>query len=314
MKLSKRPTQVDSILSQANNAEGFDSLHSYQEPDTDPEEVINDLAQLSAFICGTPMSVVSLTDGERQWFKAIGSLDAKQLPREHAFCQHAMLSSDVYEIPDTAADLRYAQNALVTGQPGIRFYVGAPLFTPEGQTLGILCALDTVPRHLNNEQYEALRALARQAMAHLELRRTCAQLDNERHRLNGMLRMANSTKDSLPTATRNEIFVKQDQRLVRIATADLQYVEALGDYVNLYTTRERITVYGTMKDLEAKLPSHDFARVHRKYIVRLDRIVAIETDAALLHNMRDSQLARTPVRVPIGSSYKAGLLGRLILV
>lgn len=102
---------------------------------------------------------------------------------------------------------------------------------------------------------------------------------------------------------------------MRVATADLQYVDALGDYVNRHTTRERLTVYGTMKDLETKLPGRDFARVHRKYIVRLDRIVAIETDAALLDGTRRSTtLAQSPVLVPIGSSYKAGLLGRLNLV
>ena len=84
--------------------------------------------------------------------------------------------------------------------------------------------------------------------------------------------------------------------------------------VNLYTTRERLTVYGTMKDLETKLPGRDFARIHRKYIVRLDRIVAIEADAALLDGNAVLGQSRTPVRVPIGSSYKAGLLSRLTLV
>jgi DNA-binding LytR/AlgR family response regulator len=151
-------------------------------------------------------------------------------------------------------------------------------------------------------------------MAHLELRRIRIQLEDERQKLEGVLRMANGAGDALYANNRSEIFVKQDQRLVRIATADLQYVEALGDYVNLYTTRERFTVYSTMKDLETKLPLRDFARVHRKYIVRLDRIMSIEADSALLDGIRDSSLSRTPVRVPIGSSYKSGLLGRLNLV
>ena len=108
--------------------------------------------------------------------------------------------------------------------------------------------------------------------------------------------------------------MKQDQRLLRVTTTELQYVEALGDYVNLHTTHERLTVYGTMKDLEAKLPGRDFARIHRKYIVRLDRIMAIEGDVALLDSSREASSTRVPVRVPIGSSYKAGLLGRLNLI
>ena len=260
------------------------------------------------------MSLVSLIDSERQWFKAKVGIDTRQTPREHAFCQLAMRADDVYEINDVTADARFVDNPLVTGNPHIRFYAGAPLLSPEGQPLGTLCALDTVPRQLSSDQREALRVLARQVMAHMELRRIRLQLDDERQKLEGVLRMANSTGDSLYANNRTEIFVKQDQRLVRVATADLQYVEALGDYVNLHTTRERLTVYGTMKDLESKLPGRDFARVHRKYIVRLDRILAIEADAALLDGNSTNSPGRPPMRVPIGSSYKAGLLSRLTLV
>ncbi|WP_214606970.1 GAF domain-containing DNA-binding protein [Hymenobacter arizonensis] len=314
MKLPKRPTQPDSALRQVNEPERLEALHSYEVLDTDPEQVFNDIAHLSAFICGTPMSLVSLIDGHRQWFKAKVGLETKETPREHAFCQYAMRAQDVFEVNDATADTRFAENPLVTGDPNIRFYAGAPLLSPEGQPLGTLCALDTVPRELNDDQREALRILARQVMAHLELRRIRIQLEDERQKLEGVLRMANNAGDALYANNRSEIFVKQDQRLVRIATADLQYVEALGDYVNLYTARERFTVYSTMKDLETKLPVRDFARVHRKYIVRLDRIMTIEADSALLDGVRDSSLSRTPVRVPIGSSYKSGLLGRLNLV
>ena len=314
MKISKRTAIASPLLREVNESERLDALHSYQVLDTDPEQAFNDLVQLSAFICGTPISLISLVDDERQWFKARVGLNTVQTAREHAFCQYAMLANDVYEVPDAAADSRFSQNPLVTGDPHIRFYAGAPLVTPEGHPLGTLCALDTVPRHLTTDQREALRVLARQAMAHLELRRMNIQLEDERQKLEGVLRMANSTGDALFTNSRNEIFVKQDQRLVRVTTADLQYVEALGDYVNLHTTRERLTVYGTMKDLETKLPIRDFVRIHRKYIVRLDRIMAIEGDTALLDGVRDAGVIRAPVRVPIGSSYKAGLLGRLNLM
>ena len=314
MKASKRTATTAPPLREVNEPERLDALHSYRVLDTDPEQAFDDLVQLSAFICGTPISLISLIDDERQWFKAQVGTNISQTLREHSFCQYAMLANDVYEVPDAAADARFADNPLVTGDPHIRFYAGAPLLTPEGQPLGTLCALDTVPRHLTADQRGALRVLAHQAMAHLELRRINLQLENERQKLEGVLRMANSTGDALYANSRNEIFVKQDQRLVRVTTADLQYVEALGDYVNLHTTRERLTVYGTMKDLETKLPGRDFARIHRKYIVRLDRIMAIEGDVALLDSVRDTGASRAPVRVPIGSSYKAGLLGRLNLM
>ena len=314
VKTPKRTAIVVPLLRDVNETERLEALYSYQVLDTDPEQVLNDLVQLSAFICGTPISLISLIDDERQWFKARTGVDVLQTPREYSFCQYAMRANDVYEVPDMAADARFANNPLVTGDPYIRFYAGAPLLTPEGQPLGTLCALDTVPRQLSPDQREALRVLARQVMTHLELRRTNLLLGNERQKLEGVLRMTNGTDEALYANSRNEIFVKQDQRLVRVTTTDLQYVEALGDYVNLHTTHERLTVYGTMKDLVTKLPVRDFVRVHRKYIVRLDRIMAIEGDAALLDSVRDAGVAKPPVRVPIGSFYKAGLLGRLNLM
>ena len=204
MKPSKTTNSAALPLRQVNEPERLETLYSYNILDTGPEQVFNDLAQLSAFICGTPMSLVSLIDGERQWFKARVGLEVRQTPREHAFCQYAMRAPDVYEVTDVTLDPRFANNPLVTGSPNIRFYAGAPLLSPEGQPLGTICALDTVPRQLTSDQREALRVLARQVMAHLELRRVRAQLEDERQKLEGVLRMANSTGDSLFTNGRAE--------------------------------------------------------------------------------------------------------------
>ena len=294
--------------------ERLDALRSYQVPETDSdsEQVFTDLAQLAAFVCGTPIAALSLIDGERQWFMARVGLKVAHAPREQAFCQYALHNpGEVHVVPDATQDPLFAHDPLVTADPHIRFYAGAPLLTPDGLVLGALCAFDTVPRQLGNDQRTALTLLARQVMSQLELRRARLRLDDEHQKMEGLLRMANSVGDALHQNSRNEIFVKQDQRFVRVVTAHLQYVEALGDYVNLHTNRERLTVYGTMKDLEAKLPARDFARIHRKYIVRLDRIVAIEADVVLLDGDRDTAVGQAAVRVPIGSSYKAGLLGRL---
>ena len=298
----------------SNEPERLEALHSYGVLDTEPEPVFNDLAQLAAYVCGTPMALVSLLDDKRQWLKARVGIDAREVPFEQTFCQYALRATDVFEIPDAQADVRYASNPMVTGAPHIRFYAGTPLLTPEGYPLGTLCAFDTVPRSLSTDQRAALQLLARQVMAHLELRRTRLLLDEERQKLEGVIRLAGRTDGLAPANSRLDIFVKQDQRLLRISTADLLYVEALGDYVNLYLGRERLTVYGTMKDLETKLPSADFARIHRKYIVRLDRIVAIEGDGVALEGGLGAAPGRVPVRVSIGSSYKAGLLARLTVI
>lgn len=300
-----------------NEAERLEVLRNYQILDTPPEQVFDDLAQLAGFICGTPISLVSLIDADRQWFKAkVGWGDADSTKREVAFCQHTILGEDVFEIEDTTKDPLFWDNPLVTESPSIRFYAGAPLITPEGVPLGTICALDTVPHRLNEAQRNALRIVAREVVSHLELRRARQQLEQEQRKLDGLLRMANDAAESLYMGSRAEIFIKQENKLLRVETVDIRYVEALGDYVNIYLARERYTVYSTMKELESKLPVRDFVRVHRKYIVRLDCIVALEGDFALIEGGRGPHVdnANNTLPIPIGSSYKSVLMGRLNLI
>ncbi|UPL48626.1 LytTR family transcriptional regulator DNA-binding domain-containing protein [Hymenobacter sublimis] len=312
---STAESAVKPLTRRFDEAARLEVLRNYRILDTPPETVFDDLVRLAAYICGTPISLVSLLDAERQWFKAEIGLGVKSTPRHLAFCQHAILSDKVYEVEDATQDPIFKQNALVTGDPNIRFYAGAPLITPEGQALGTICTIDTVPRRLTEEQRDALRILAREVVSHLELRRARLQLEEEKLKLEGLLRMANDTAESFYLhGGQNEIFIKQDHKLLRVNTSDIRYVEALGDYVNIYSGRERYTVYSTMKELEAKLPLRDFARVHRKYIVRLDRIIAIENDAVTVEAGRSAEQATSVLPVPIGSSYKAALLSRLNLI
>ncbi|WP_175470877.1 GAF domain-containing DNA-binding protein [Hymenobacter psychrophilus] len=284
--------------------------------DTPAEAAFDDLARLASIICNTPISLVSLLDGERQWFKARTDQNwPVSTPRELAFCQQAIQGKTLYEVEDATCHPLFEHNALVTGAPNIRFYAGYPLLTAQGDALGTLCAIDTVPRRLNDGQRDALAVLSREVVAHLELRRARLELEMERQKLDDLLRLANGTAESLYLSrSHNEIFIKQDHRLIRLKTADIRYVEALGDYVNIYAGSERYTIYSTMKELETRLPAHDFARVHRKYIVRLDRIIAIESDALLMETDRGAEGGPSLLPVPIGNSFKAGLLSRLNLV
>lgn len=145
--------------------------------DTPPEQVFDDIVQLASEICSTPISLVSLVDEHRQWFKAKVGLAATETSRDVSFCAHAILQpKDLFIVPDAQRDPRFRQNQLVVGDPGISFYAGMPLVTATGHSLGTLCVIDRRPRELTPAQMDSLRRLARQLGTHLELRRLSQRL------------------------------------------------------------------------------------------------------------------------------------------
>ena len=152
-----------------NEAERLNTLRGYGILDTHPEDRFDDLTRLATLICGTPISLISLVDEDRQWFKSKTGLEVCQTPREEAFCAHAIMSPELLLVPDASQDPRFATNPLVLGELHVRFYAGAPLTAPNGHHLGALCVIDRVPRQLSREQLESLRILSRQVMAQVIL-------------------------------------------------------------------------------------------------------------------------------------------------
>jgi len=152
--------------------------------DTPPEPAFDDLVDHVAWICDTPMATVTLIDEDRQWFESRKGIAVSETPRDLAFCAYAILEEGLLIVPDATRDPRFADNALVTGPPGIRFYAGAPIRVGDGSAVGTVAVMDTVPRELDADHLRALQTIAGQVTALLEARRALA---DQRERLVGQV-------------------------------------------------------------------------------------------------------------------------------
>ena len=157
------------------------ALYRYQILDTPEEDDFNELVRLAAEFCHAPVSIITLIDKDRQWFKAKIGTDITNM--DVSFCKHTLLQDDVMVVNDATKDKRFSNNELVTGDPNIRFYAGANLKTAEGLPIGTICILDFKPREITKREAETLEILARQVMVLLELKRTLREKEKSEERL-----------------------------------------------------------------------------------------------------------------------------------
>lgn len=145
-------------------------LYSLELLDTPYEEEFDEIVKIASKICNAPMSIVTLLDSQRQWFKAKYGIENLNMARNMSFCAHTILGDGLMEVPDALDDERFYDNPAVTDSPNIRYYAGMPLVTNRGYKIGALCVIDTKPRNLDAGQLESLETLARQVMRIVELR------------------------------------------------------------------------------------------------------------------------------------------------
>jgi PAS domain S-box-containing protein len=189
----------------SNESERLIALESYSIMDSLPEKEYDAITQLASYICGTPIALVSLVDGERQWFKSSVGLGAPETPREISFCQYTIMGEKVYEVTNALENELFSDNPLVTGNPDIRFYAGAPLKDSDGFNLGSLCVIDTIPRTLNEEQKNALQLLANQVVSLLQLRKKNIDLNTTQKEFQNFIDLS---KDLVCIANVNGMFCK----------------------------------------------------------------------------------------------------------
>uniref|UniRef100_UPI003F801FD1 GAF domain-containing protein n=1 Tax=Xanthomonas sp. 0924 TaxID=2835534 RepID=UPI003F801FD1 len=164
----------------ADEASRQQVLDGYRIVDSLPEDTYQDVVQVAASLCDTPIALMSLVDRDRQWFKAQLGLGMQQTDRSQAVCDHAIRSPEqLMEVRDLSQDSRFADVSVVTGETGARFYAGMPLVTSDGVALGTVCVLDTEPRTLTDTQRTGLQALARVTMRLLDERKRELQLERE---------------------------------------------------------------------------------------------------------------------------------------
>ena len=223
-----------------NENDRLSSLKELEILDTAIEESYDEITKLASEICETPIALVSLLDETRQWFKSHHGLDAESTPRELAFCGHAILEEDIFEIQDSREDDRFHDNPLVTGAPNVIFYAGTQLKTPDNLNLGTLCVIDNQPRELNDFQKRALKTLGNQVSSLFELRRNLNRLSKAKakeaalalavtysHEINNPLTIVAGNLRKVKGCVDDEVYTKLKEATKRIGDVVKQITDTI---------------------------------------------------------------------------------------
>lgn len=244
------------------------ALLHYAILDTPAESGFDDITLLAAQICATPIAIITLLDQKRQWFKSKLGIEISETPREIAFCAYTILGKELYVVENAAKDPVFRNNPMVTGDPHIRFYAGAPLITPEGYAVGTLSVIDRVPRTLNDVQLRALQALSRNVMRLFELRRNIKKLGYiiaELDKAEQALKQANEQLERKVAERTSDLLREMDAKIKERDLSDA-LINSLPGIFYVFDERGKflrwnrnfLTVTGYNKEEMAKLHPLDF--------------------------------------------------------
>jgi signal transduction histidine kinase/CheY-like chemotaxis protein len=261
------------------------SLYDYDILDTEAEKTFDDITQLVAQICNMPISLISLVDSERQWFKSKIGLAPQQTAKDIAFCTHAIHQKKVFEVEDTLHDERFFDNPLVTSTPNIRFYAGTPLVSPDGHVIGTLCVIDNKPNKLTQDQRQALEVLGRSVISQMELRKN-----------NKILKLANEHKTEFLSNMSHELRTPLNaiigfSHLMLENTQDYKMPQKFAEYVKHidYSGRRLLSVVNSVIDLN-KIEA-GMMQVQIKTICLREFIKNLEGMLAITANQKDVEFS-----------------------
>ncbi|GCL65514.1 sensor histidine kinase [Pseudaquabacterium pictum] len=251
-----------------DEAQTLEALNALRVLDSPPEAEFDALARAASLACGTPIALISLVDADRQWFKAnIGLPGVTETARSVAFCAHAVLGDELFEVPDAEQDARFADNPLVAGEPGVRFYAGAPVQLSSGHRVGTLCIIDRQPRRLTDTQREILRALASVAAQALEGRHASQLLRKSEDFLDRTGRVAGVGGWEVDIATGEITWSAETRRIHRVAS---DFKPVMSEAINFYAPEARPVIQAAVErgiaageawDLELPLICADGQRI-----------------------------------------------------
>ena len=251
------------------------SLYDYDILDTEAEKTFDDITQLVAQICNMPISLISLVDSERQWFKSKIGLAPQQTAKDIAFCTHAIHQKKVFEVEDTLHDERFFDNPLVTSTPNIRFYAGTPLVSPDGHVIGTLCVIDDKPNKLTQDQRQALEVLGRSVISQMELRKNIKilKLANE-HKTEFLSNMSHELRTPLNAIIGFSHLMLENTQDYKIPPKFAEYVKHID-----YSGRRLLSVVNSVIDLnkiEAGMMQVQLKTIcFREFIKNLEGMLAI---------------------------------------